>query len=355
LPGRRIVVAQLSVLGNSISPVLIERANALREGGIRIPSSSPLIGVGIAEIMAASLLDHTHQALQESPANITEAMDNLMAGLAKLKQDCEPAAWEHAIAYCRRHPVAQLILDDPFTRRSFRKPRGYPGDAVLIDYIYSGDCRLSEAESVSQIGQQIFEYNRDTPACKAVRARRDVVRDAIDQLCERVARPSILSVACGHLREAWMAQAVRTGRAGRFIGLDQDEMSIEVVRHELGPLGVVPVCNSIKALFRGALADETFDLIYSTGLYDYLDDRLAAKLTERLYHMLNPGGKLIVANFLPGIEGAGYMEAFMDWKLIYRTREQMLALAASLPAHSVQINSFVEENKNILFMEISRI
>src|SRR6185312_5915271 len=158
-------------LGNSISPVFIERANALREGGIRIPTSSPLIGVGIAEIMAASLLDHTHQALAESPANVTEAMDNLMAGLAKLKQDCEPVGWEHAIAYCRRHPVAQLIFNDPFTRRSFRKPRGYPGDAVLIDYIYSGDCRLSEAESVSEIGQRIFEYNRDTPACKAVRAR----------------------------------------------------------------------------------------------------------------------------------------------------------------------------------------
>ena len=346
---------QSSVLRNGSLPVGIDGGSKLRVGGIYIPPSSPLVGVGIAEIMAASLLDHTHQALQESPANVTEAMDELMAGLAKLKQDCEPAAWEQTIAYCRHHPIAQLILDDPCTRRSLRKLRGYPGDAGLIDYIYSGDCLPSEAESVSEMGQRIFEYNRDTPACKAVRARRDVVRDAIDQLCERVARPSILSVACGHLREAWRAQAVRAGRTGRFIGLDQDEMSIEVVRHELGPLGVVPVCNSIKALFRGALADETFDLIYSTGLYDYLDDRLASKLTERLYHMLNPGGKLLVANFLPAIEGTGYMEAFMDWKLIYRTREQMLALVPSLPANSVQINSFVEENKNILFMEISRV
>lgn len=152
-----------------------------------------------------------------------------------------------------------------------------------------------------------------------------------------------------------MAQAVRAGRSGRFIGLDQDQLSLQVVRQELGTLGVVPICNSIKALFRGALADETFDLIYSTGLYDYLDDRLASKLTERLYRMLNPDGRLIVANFLPGIEGAGYMEAFMDWKLIYRTREQMLSLAGTLPVSSAQINLFVEENNNILFMEISRV
>ena len=347
-------MSQTSVLGNSRSAAVIDGADALREGGIRIPPSSSLVGVHIAEIMAASLLDHTHQALLESPAHVTQAMDDLMAGLSKLKHDCEPAAWEQTIAHCRSHPIAQLIFDDPFTRRSFRKPRGYPGDAVLIDYIYSGNC-LSEAEPVSEIGKRIFEYNRDTPACKAVRARRDVVRDSIDRLCERVARPSILSVACGHLREAWMAQAVRAGRSGRFIGLDQDQLSLQVVRQELGTLGVVPICNSIKALFRGALADETFDLIYSTGLYDYLDDRLASKLTERLYRMLNPDGRLIVANFLPGIEGAGYMEAFMDWKLIYRTREQMLSLAGTLPVSSAQINLFVEENNNILFMEISRV
>ena len=39
---------------------------------------------------------------------------------------------------------------------------------------------------------------------------------------------------------------------------------------------------------------------------------------------------LVVANFLPDIWGAGYMETFMDWKLIYRTAEEMEGLCANI-------------------------
>jgi hypothetical protein len=42
--------------------------------------------------------------------------------------------------------------------------------------------------------------------------------------------------------------------------------------------------------------------------------------------MLRPGGKFIVANFTNTCAEAGYMEAFMDWWLIYRDELQMKAL-----------------------------
>ena len=121
-------------------------------------------------------------------------------------------------------------------------------------------------------------------------------------------------------------------QVGRYVALDQDELSLQVVQNELSDRGVIPVCSSIKALFRGELAREKFDFIYSTGLYDYLDDRVATKLTHRMFEMLNPGGRLVVANFLPDIWGAGYMETFMDWKLIYRTAEEMAAVAVYNPS-----------------------
>ena len=35
------------------------------------------------------------------------------------------------------HPLGELLHRDPFTRRGFDKPRGYAGDAVLIDYLYA--------------------------------------------------------------------------------------------------------------------------------------------------------------------------------------------------------------------------
>lgn len=36
---------------------------------------------------------------------------------------------------CRNHPLREIILSDPYSRRAFEKPRGYAGNAVMLDYI----------------------------------------------------------------------------------------------------------------------------------------------------------------------------------------------------------------------------
>ena len=42
--------------------------------------------------------------------------------------------------------------------------------------------------------------------------------------------------------------------------------------------------------------------------------------------MLAPQGVLVIANFLPQITGAGYMDAVMNWWLIYQNEEDMKKL-----------------------------
>ena len=46
-----------------------------------------------------------------------------------------------------------------------------------------------------------------------------------------------------------------------------------------------------------------YDLIYSAGLYDYIPDAKdgvggAPQLTRMLFSLLNPGGRLLVGNYL---------------------------------------------------------
>jgi extracellular factor (EF) 3-hydroxypalmitic acid methyl ester biosynthesis protein len=60
------------------------------------------------------------------------------------------------------------------------------------------------------------------------------------------------------------------------------------------------------------------DLIYSAGLYDYLDDKVAKKLSATLFDALKPGGRLVLTNFLKDTHDIGWGEAMMDWFLIYR-------------------------------------
>jgi hypothetical protein len=309
----------------------------------------------VGTVAVGDLLDRVWTRMRDEPHAVDEMMTELMSELWVFRSVAPPSRWDQIIQQCVAHPLREMIHEDPFTARSFKKPRGYAGDAVLIDYIYSETYGHDRPDAVSSLGERIFRFNCNTPACAAVRTRRDLVAAIIDQVCALHDRPHILSVACGHLREATLCRSVTAGRTGRFLALDQDELSLKIISDEMSGHGVTPVCGSIKAVFRGEIAREKFDFIYSTGLYDYLDDRLATKLTTRLFGMLNPGGRLLVANFLPDIWGAAYMETFMDWRLIYRTADRMVALTAEIDATEVAARTtFVEKNKNIVFLNVVR-
>ena len=106
--------------------------------------------------------------------------------------------------------------------------------------------------------------------------------------------------------------------------------SLEEAESSLPDWSLEAVQGSIRRLISGRENLGTFDLIYSLGLFDYLEVAPARQLVGALFEMLKPGGRLVVANFLP-MQSAAYMEAFMDWHLIYRTPEQLISLADSTP------------------------
>ena len=66
------------------------------------------------------------------------------------------------------------------------------------------------------------------------------------------------------------------------------------------------------------------------ALNSRLQEKVAVKLTSLMFRMLRPGGKVLLTNFLPTVVDAGYMESFMGWDLIYRTREDLRDLARDI-------------------------
>jgi hypothetical protein len=50
----------------------------------------------------------------------------------------DPDVFPQLIRTARDHEVFKLLQQDPNTRRAFDKPRGYAGDAVMLDYVYTG-------------------------------------------------------------------------------------------------------------------------------------------------------------------------------------------------------------------------
>jgi hypothetical protein len=68
--------------------------------------------------------------------------------------------------------------------------------------------------------------------------------------------------------------------------------------------------------------------------------------------MLSPGGKMVVANFTPKLQNIAYMEAFMDWQLIYRGQSDMLQLMPETP--DFQSSTRHDPSQSIVLLEVLR-
>ena len=298
-------------------------------------------------------LDAASRRLAAGPAEIAPAIYALAADLRELKRAQAPAEWDDTLARCRAHPLCGQLHQDPLTARAYRQPRGYQGDAELLDIIYARDYRGVWREPVTALGESLFRHTIECRAPDAVRQRRNFLAESIDATCRENPAARILSVACGHLREATLAQAVTERRFGRFVGLDQDPKSVDVMRATVGQFGIEAVQGSVKTILAGALDGQTFDFIYSAGLYDYLGDRLAERLTARLFARLAPGGRLLIANYLPDIGDVGYMEAYMGWRLIYRNEDALRRLVGEIPPERIAASRVFPAAENcIAFLEL---
>jgi hypothetical protein len=296
-------------------------------------------------------LDATIERLEDG--DITFGMNDLFDDLLARRKD-ESGAWPQVARECLEHPIRELLHQDPFTYRAFAKPRGYAGDAVMMDYIYGLGETRDAARHATPLGRTIFRYMDTRPSARAVRYRRCLIADLID----RVAEPGearVFALASGHLREADISIALRQGKVQEFVALDQDRASLAVVERDYARLGVKAVEGSVRQILSGKAKPGQFDFVYAAGLFDYLSQPVAAALTSRMFEMTRPGGVMLIPNFLGSVRDRGYMESFMDWRLIYRDHADMRALAAALPASDVaESRIFDDGDKAITFLLVAK-
>jgi hypothetical protein len=133
------------------------------------------------------LLDRTMQSIsQRAPAD--GVVDDLMDGLDRTRIELGDD-WSRAIAACRAHPLYRVFAADPVTARARAKPRGYAGDAVMIDYIYQG-IPMAERFTLGPLGAALFAATTSSSSAVAVRERRHLLTH------RRSSRPTARCAIC---------------------------------------------------------------------------------------------------------------------------------------------------------------
>jgi SAM-dependent methyltransferase len=247
------------------------------------------------------------------------------------------------------HPY---VVSAPDVHHAFHKPLGYPGDYILMLYLYD-----PQPYGNSLFDKLIHEVVvREEPMAEGVRKRKDFLREqirlSIDSTQGSAELPRrILSVACGPARE--IVEFVQENLASCcpvvFTLVDQDQRSLTHANSSLSRLLIPGATNiTVKYMYMGfkqMIAQlDAFDslpqqdLIYAAGLFDYIKTPTARKLVQRLFQKLGCGGKLIIGNFRSPNDAMWGLEYLVDWRLIYRTRDDMQTISDVINApHEVEL------------------
>lgn len=275
----------------------------------------------------------------------------LIGALHGMRRKFDPSVWQALVPLLQNHPISAFFHEDPFTRWSFEKPRGYSGDAQLIDFIYGHPSTADAIADASPLGRALYDYTRAAPSSVAVRERRDLLTRHVDEVAaKRGGETEILTIAAGHLREADRSVALKEGRIKRWVALDQDPLSVGSIARDFRGTCIEAIDGSVRGLLTRGYDLGKFDFIYAAGLYDYLADKVAVKLTQKCLEMLKPNGVFLFANFADDIYDDGYMETFMNWQLLLRSEADMWRIInSSVDRNLVDAQLEFGENRNIVY------
>jgi SAM-dependent methyltransferase len=189
------------------------------------------------------------------------------------------------------------IFTKSYYNRARIWPRGYQGDYEMLEFHYR-NTPLSQG-----IGFYVERYLLVSTLAIAVRERKELLRELLLAELNMRANPKILDIACGSCREIVELASDITRSGAEVICLDFDEEALKSSANRMALTGISTDMikfrkyNALKMINpeRNVKEFGMQDVIYSVGLFDYLDDNTLIRLLSSLYESLSPGGKLIAS------------------------------------------------------------
>lgn len=309
------------------------------------------------------------EALQDLAARASDEMRGRWFELRDAAADASLPHLDHvptmqAMKRYSEQMLTRSVLDAPFPRRAYEKPLGYPGDYGTMMHIYRDTY---EGETVP--GKVWNKLGVEEPLAAGVRTRKDFIRDVTLQEHARVLELpgetegfQVMSVGCGPALEVQEFATQPDGWKGHvsWLLVDQEEEALSLAysgayQAIAGATGAGDV-QCLYVTFRKFIHDQEMvretgrrHFVYSVGLFDYLRTEIARELVRVLVDVTEPGGLVAIGNACTHPRNFWYPEFMLDWTLIYRTKEDMVALA-SLVQDRVDVEVVLEPSEAYWFL-----
>ena len=227
---------------------------------------------------------------------------------------------------------------------TFLKPYGYAGDFELINRIYN---RWETDDSKYKKWDKLYHW---ADSATAVRNRKQYFIDQVIKTTLKTDKATVLNLGSGPCTDVFEYFQKTPRSQVKFECVDMDDKSIEFGSAVCDNyIDSITFTNKNVFLFK---ADKEYDLIWSAGLFDYFNDKLFVRLTNRYYKFLKKGGELVIGNFSENNPSRGLMEVLCQWYLHHRSEEKLieLALKAGVPKDKIKVRA--EDTGINLFLHI---
>lgn len=304
-----------------------------------------------------------HGKIWPALKRLTEELDEVSVGFDERQRDL-------GLLFAQRLLTMEFTACE-FMNRAYTKPQGYAGDYRMMEL---GQSHELSGESLFQ--RFLLYYIQSSSLGQAIRDRANVALTAARETVALDRPVRILSLACGPAVELrrLIAETERFEHPVEIILLDQDADALESCVTELNRIAahrddihmisfrclhfslkqiLVPKKGSERELVNEVLSD--IDLVYSMGLFDYLEQPLAQKTARRLFKMLSPNGHLLIGNLCRVPDSTWIMEYGLAWKLIYRNHDEMIDMGARISSNEGTIGVTADNTGNCLFLDARRI
>ena len=304
------------------------------------------------------LIDIDHMITLGAPDEVimqrcTNTLDALVAAGERLAEIIGDEVLMKEVKQRVRMVLGYFLYQSTVFKRGFEKPRGYPGDYQMLEIVYNN------REVSSGIGGYIDRYGLEVPYAIAIRLRKDTMRDILREYLCASSNPvlKILNLAsggCREIRELCENPPPYEGTVDLYC-IDQDEEALNFSRAALaaldtGYINVHLVKGNILRLEDLELGtNNSFDLIYSIGIADYLQDRMLTKIFRDSYNKLKVGGRLIVAYKDKERHRPVALHWYGDWYFIPRNEDELIGLAQEAMGKDNICVSIIREPSGVIF------
>lgn len=265
---------------------------------------------------------HVGQAVG-NPALIREfedALETVLTAGELVADQLEPTVAKQLKAAFRRG-IRSRVTGSPLVERGLAKPRGYPGDYLMMDIRYDDRVELGDGLR-GLFDRYAFDHYR------LIKERSETIKRIITSHLLDPARSGkpwrVCSMGSGPARE-WVDLGQQlVARASSEPALPRVELTCldrdtEALAYAKARLEGNPVLSSAEYaasdLLKFAEADSwsryagRYDLVYSLGVANYFYDTTLAIIIDTGFRLLQPGGSLIITH--KALETFNFL--FADW------------------------------------------